>query len=90
MSEADEKLAEAIREAKCIDYDKAAKERYWWLNKTGGSAHDCLTVLDTFAVAAMQSYVSKGNFGFDDMARWSYKLAAAMMDERTKQESNDA
>lgn len=77
---------------KCIDYEAAAKERYWWLNKTGGSAHDCLTVLDTFAIAAMQGIMSAEFFDgtYEDVAMYAYKCANAMMDERTKQESNDA
>ena len=77
---------------KCIDYDKTAKERYWWLNKTGGSAHDCLTVLDTFAVAAMGAMIAVVPKTVNDaeLAQAAYMIAAAMMEERTKQESNDA
>lgn len=82
------KTEEAIREAKCIDYDKAAKERFWWLNKTGGAAEDGLTVLDAFAMAAMQGLLSDITVQAkkEVFAEASYDMAEAMMNERTKRE----
>ena len=41
-----------------IDYDKENERRVWWLNNTGGSAHDGLTVRDYFAVEAMAALLS--------------------------------
>ena len=74
---------------KCIDYEKESRERFWWLNKTGGSAHDSLTVMDYFAAKAM---VEMMNYYTEDaqVAEKAYNLAEAMMNERTKRESNDA
>jgi len=88
---------------KCIDYDKESQDRFWWLNKTGGTAHDNMTVLDVFAKEALAALVGKLPLTFSDetsdpevvddfyavMARSAYNYATAMMNERTKQESND-
>ena len=85
-----EKLEEAIREAKCIDYDKAAKERFWWLNKTGGSAYDSLTVMDAFAIEALggllKTKVCKSDSDVKAICSDAYTVAEAMMNERTKRE----
>ena len=85
---------------KCIDYDKSCQDRYWWLNKTGGTAHDNMTVLDYFAAQAMAALIasprlpairdSEGDVTDEGIADLAYKVATAMMNERTKQESNDA
>ena len=77
-----------------IDYEKAAHDRFWWLNKTGGTAHDNMTVLDYFAAQAMVELIGwhgKGGRTIDEkgLAADSYTLAAAMMNERTKQESSN-
>ncbi len=84
---------------KCIDYDKSCQDRYWWLNKTGGTAHDNMTVLDYFAAQAMVGLLTGDAVinESDTSVEWlnktavaAYEVATAMMKERTKQESNDA
>ena len=47
------------RTKKHIDYEKENELRVWWLNKSGGSAHDGLTVRDYFAAKAMQAMMTE-------------------------------
>ena len=81
---------------KCIDYEKESRERFWWLNKTGGSAHDSLTVLDYFAAKALEGLFASDTESWGCNADWvgraqtCYDIAEAMMKERIKRESNDA
>ena len=66
-----------------IDYDEEAKYRTWWLNNTGGSAHDGLTVRDYFAAKAMQALLSAVQ-GAAVSVTEAYKIADLMMKERAK------
>ena len=70
-----------------IDYDKESKRRVWWLNKTGGSVAEGLTVRDYFAAKALQVYLTatmgQTVYG-DNVAENAYQIADAMMKERAK------
>ena len=80
--------------SKHIDYDEEAKYRVWWLNNTGGSAHDGLTVRDYFAAKAMQGGLHADVIEclqdeslegyFEAYAKFAYSIADAMMKERAK------
>ena len=70
-----------------IDYDKENERRVWWLNKTGGSAAEGLTVRDYFAAKAMQVYLTATMGQLVDatnVAENAYLIADAMMKERAK------
>lgn len=69
------------RTKKHIDYEKENELRVWWLNNTGGSAHDGLTVRDYFAAQALQlsSYSVES---VEAKAMRAYRLADAMMEVR--------
>lgn len=46
---------------------------------------DGMTLLDYFAAKALPAVISdSGNAGYDKWAEWSYKVAAAMLEERKK------
>ena len=70
-----------------IDYDKENERRVWWLNKTGGSAAEGLTVRDYFAAKALQVYLTatmgQTVYG-DNVAENAYQIADAMMKAREK------
>lgn len=76
------------RTKKHIDYEKENELRVWWLNKSGGSAHDGLTVRDYFAAKVMQSALRSIGAGVefegDAMAKFAYSMADDMMKERAK------
>lgn len=72
------------RTKKHIDYEKENELRVWWLNKSGGSAHDGLTVRDYFAARAMESFLHKRGGTFEQIANDAYQMADAMMKERAK------
>lgn len=67
-----------------IDYEKEAEFRVWWLNKTGGSAAEGLTVRDYFAAKAMQALIEKFDESPAESADEAYDWADAMMKERAK------
>ena len=67
-----------------IDYDKENERRVWWLNKTGGSAAEGLTVRDYFAAKAMQALIEKFDESPAESADEAYDWADAMMKERLK------
>ena len=70
------------RTKKHIDYDKENERRNWWLNNTGGTAHDGLTVRDYFAAKAMAALMSQAYS--KSIALESYYVADLMMKERNK------
>ena len=69
-----------------IDYEKEAEYRTWWLNNTGGTAAEGLTVRDYFAAKIMAAFAAKevvsGNA--ENFANTAYYVADAMMKERAK------
>ena len=65
-----------------IDYDKENEYRVWWLNNTGGTVADGLTVRDYFAAKAVQ--ILNPSNGADYNAAVAYDIADAMMKERAK------
>ena len=71
-----------------IDYDKENKRRVWWLNKTGGSVAEGLTVRDYFAAKAVEGVcalmLKEIRYNHDLLAADAYALADAMMKERAK------
>ena len=72
---------------KAIDYEEESAKRGNWLDITGGTAKDSLTVLDYFAGKALGELVSMGpeqDLGFDEIAEAAYAIAEAMLAERNK------
>lgn len=69
-----------------IDYDEEAKYRTWWLNNTGGTAHEGLTVRDYFAAEAMQGILANPETepNIEPVIKAAYQIADAMMKERAK------
>lgn len=70
---------------KHIDYEVEAKLRTWWLNNTGGAAHEGVTVRDYFAAKAMQVYLHATMGQLIDATNVSenaYLMADAMMQAR--------
>ena len=77
-----------------IDYDKENEYRVWWLNNTGGTAAQGLTVRDYFAAKAMQGGLHADVIEclqdeslegyFEAYAKFAYSIADAMMKERAK------
>ena len=83
-----------------IDYEAESEKRLNWLDITGGSAKDSLTVLDYFAGQAMTLLLGheiKRRYDFDpesggqmsrEERRWlledAYDIAEAMLAERDK------
>ena len=69
-----------------IDYDKENERRVWWLNKTGGSAAEGLTVRDYFAAKVLEGFLVSTKFkgSIEDYAIDGYAVADAMMKERLK------
>ena len=70
---------------KHIDYEAEAKFRTWWLNGTGGAAHEGVTVRDYFAAEAMQVYLHATMGQLIDATNVSenaYLMADAMMQAR--------
>ena len=70
-----------------IDYEVESTKRLNWLDITGGSAKDSLTVLDYFAAAAMQGMMA--SFGTKDehvdlLVKSAFIKAEAMLAERNK------
>lgn len=70
------------RTKKHIDYDKENERRNWWLNNTGGTAHDGLTVRDYFAAEALKLLNPSNGVSYN--AAVAYDIADAMMKERAK------
>ena len=72
---------------KAIDYEEENTKRGNWLDITGGTAKDSLTVLDYFAGKALGELVCMGpeqDLGFDEIAEAAYVIAEAMLAERNK------
>jgi hypothetical protein len=79
-------------ERKCIDYDAEAKKRFDWLNMTGGTAKDGITVEDYFAGQAMIAVTQvlygrfcngdEDEFRYGEVAEVAYEIACAMMQQR--------
>jgi len=70
---------------KHIDYEVEAKLRTWWLNNTGGAAHEGVTVRDYFAAKAMQVYLHAtmgGTIYANNVSENAYLMADAMMQAR--------
>ena len=74
-----------------IDYEAEKDRREWWLNSTGGTTQDNLTVRDYFAAKAMSSIIEKLHEGMmcepdvaHNTADEAYQFADAMMKERAK------
>ena len=70
---------------KHINYDLEASKRTWWLNNTGGSAHDGITVRDYFAAKAMQVYLQAtmgGTVYANNISENAYLIADAMLKQR--------
>lgn len=68
-----------------IDYEKEMEFRNWWLNNTGGTAAQGLTVRDYFAAKAMQGYMNDCyDLSHNERAENAYLQADAMMKERAK------
>jgi hypothetical protein len=71
-----------------IDYEAEKDRRVWWLNNTGGTAQDNLTVRDYFAGKALMSMLSPVQDLTKETpaiaAKWVYEFADAMMKERAK------
>lgn len=69
-----------------IDYDKENEYRVWWLNNTGGTAAQGLTVRDYFAAKIMSAFAAKEvvSSNPEAYAVRSYEIADAMMKERLK------
>ena len=65
-----------------IDYDKENEYRTWWLNNTGGTAAQGLTVRDYFAAKAMQALIEKFDESPAESADEAYDWADAMMKAR--------
>lgn len=66
-----------------IDYEAEQNKRVWWLNNTGGTAQDNLTVRDYFAAQALQGLLTRSK-GKDEVSELAYLYANAMMKERAK------
>lgn len=78
---------------KAIDYEKESASRSNWLDLTGGTAKDSLTLLDYFAGKALVGLLasprlpaSDGERGYTDelYAELAYMTAEAMLAERNK------
>ena len=79
---------------KAIDYEEESTKRGNWLDITGGTAKDSLTVLDYFAgkalvgglhadvIEVMQDESLEGYF--EAYAEFCYRIAEAMLAERNK------
>ena len=71
-----------------IDYDKESDKRLNWLDLTGGTAKDSLTVLDAFALEAMGALLNKVpveiHIDREGLACAAYNFAEVMLAERTK------
>lgn len=65
-----------------IDYEEEAKYRVWWLNNTGGTVRDGLTIRDYFAIE-IYSRRSPAN-GAEFNAAQAYAEADVLMKERAK------
>ena len=65
-----------------IDYDKENEYRVWWLNNTGGTVVQGLTVRDYFAAKAMQALIEKFDESPAESADEAYDWADAMMKAR--------
>lgn len=65
-----------------IDYDKENEYRVWWLNNTGGTVAQGLTVRDYFAAKAMQALIEKFDESPAESADEAYDWADAMMKAR--------
>jgi hypothetical protein len=68
-----------------INYEQEQDRRAWWINTTGGAAHDNMTVQDYFAAKAMGTLIAKVDYEeWADLSKAAYALADAMMKERAK------
>ena len=72
---------------KAIDYEAESAKRLNWLDITGGTAKDGLTVLDYFAGKAMAEYIGTG-FIPAEVAEEAYDQAEAMLKERQKRNAS--
>ena len=71
-----------------IDYDAESAKRLNWLDITGGSAKDSLTVLDYFAGKALEGFVSSGVRDSQSIVHYAYNYAEAMLKERQKRNAS--
>lgn len=72
---------------KAIDYEEESRKRGNWLDITGGTAKDSLTVLDYFAGKALEGMLSENGGGALDnrkLAVIAYAVAEDMLAERNK------
>ena len=76
---------------KAIDYEEESAKRGNWLDITGGTAKDSLTVLDYFAGKAMAEVLSKVSVTgmyeehmLTGVAFTAYQMAKEMLDERNR------
>ena len=72
-----------------IDYDKENEYRVWWLNNTGGTVAQGLTVRDYFAAKVLSAIANEFKPETDPefwggVAEVVYAAADAMMKERLK------
>ena len=67
-----------------VDFDKRSLIRAEIMEKTGGPAAGGLTVRDVIAIGAMGVYLETIGGEPDYIARISYEMADAMLDERVK------
>lgn len=73
---------------RAIDYDQERQFRTWWLNGTGGTAAQGLTVRDYFAAMALQGMLAEDaeSYTFQSAAEGAYQMADAMMEARSRAE----
>lgn len=71
---------------KAIDYEEENTKRGNWLDITGGTAKDSLTVLDYFAGKALEGMIGVLPKTVQDaeLAQAAYMIAEAMLAERNK------
>lgn len=67
-----------------IDYEEENTKRGNWLDITGGTAKDSLTVLDYFAGKALVGILHDAEVFWEGAAALAYQYAEAMLAERTK------
>jgi len=69
---------------KAIDYEEESAKRGNWLDITGGTAKDSLTVLDYFAGKALVGILHDAEIFWEGAAALAYQYAEAMLKEREK------
>ena len=67
---------------KAIDYEKESASRSNWLDLTGGTAKDSLTLLDYFAGKALVGVLAF--MPYEEAAERAYQVAESMLAERNK------